>query len=168
MDSINHANQLVSLEWLPTKLRDNVKIILTVTDGTAELAWLKKQLLNDSLVQLDQFSDAQWTDVLSAGGGDFSASLGAFNLPAAWDHSVDKVPLQAKVFWWLAWLNEFGVKDDTLENMCATVFEIVERKMGREVVRLIVTLLVCSRYGLMETELLSLLADSKLVKEGTR
>lgn len=166
VDSIDHAGQLVSLEWLPTKLRDNVKIILTVTNGTPQLAWLKKQLLNDSLVQLDQFSDAQWTDVLSVGGGDFYASHGPFKLPAAWDHSVDKVPLQAKVFWWLAWLNEFGVKDDTLDNMCQTVFEIVERKFGTDVVRFIVSLLVCSRYGLLETELLSLLGNSKLIGEG--
>lgn len=143
-----------------------MKIILTVTSDTPELTWLKSQLLNDSLVQLDQFSDAQWTDVLSVGGGDFYASHGPFKLPAAWDRSVDKVPLQAKIFWWLAWLNEFGVQDGTLDNMCVTVFEIVERKFGSEVVGFIVTLLVCSRYGMMETEVLSILGNSKLFGEG--
>lgn len=157
----------MSLDWLPIKLRENVKIILTVTEGTPELTWLRKQLPAESLVQLDQFSDGQWTDVLSVGGGDFYASHGPFSLPAAWDRSVDKVPLQAKVFWWLAWLNEFGIKDDTLDHICETVFEIVEKKFGAEVVRFIVTLLVCSRYGLMETEVLSLLGQAKLIEDGT-
>lgn len=168
VDSIDHAHQGVSFEWLPTKLPENVKIILTVNDGTPEMAWLKKQLLNDSLVQLDQFSDAQWTDVLAVGGGDFYASNGPFKLPAAWDKSVDKVPLQAKIFWWLAWLNKFDVKDKTLDKMCETVFEIVEQKFTTEVVQYIMTLLVCSRYGLMETEFGNLLGNSKFVAEGNR
>lgn len=158
---------MVSFDWLPTVLRDTVKIILTVTNGTPELDWLKAHLSADSFVQLDQFSDDQWTDVLSVGGGgDLYGSHGPFQLPAAWARSVDKVPLQAKVFWWLAWLNEFSVKDGPLDEMCETVFAIVERKLDADIVRFVVTLLVCSQYGLLETELLVLLEQSKLVKEG--
>lgn len=120
------------------------------------------------MIQLDQFSDGQWTDVLSVGGVDFNASQGPLILPVAWEQSVDKVPLQAKIFWWLAWLNEFSVQDNTVDQICENVFAMLETKFGVETVRFIMSLIVCSRYGLMETEILTLLEQSKLTKDGKR
>lgn len=134
-----------------------MKIILTISADTAQLHWLQQQLAAESLVQLDQFSDDQWSGVLSLGGSSRDNSA-AVQLPDEWKRCADKVPLQAKIYWWFAWLNEFPIAEATLDALCEKLFETLERRFTEPAVRLVLSLLVSSRYGLMETELLELLS----------
>lgn len=107
IDSIDEAQNLQNLSWMPIKLRENVKIILTCTSSYATdvsqspenivLSYLRTKLSADSIIHLDQFSVEQWKDVLSLGGGDFYAANGALHLPEAWQECNDKIPIQAKV-----------------------------------------------------------------------
>lgn len=122
-----------------------------------QLQWLQHQLAADSLVQLDQFADDEWSGVLSS--RDNSATV---QLPDEWKRCADKVPLQAKIYWWFAWQNEFPIAEaSTLDALCNKVFEQLEQRFTEPAVRLIVSLLVSSRYGLMETELLQLLSGEQ-------
>lgn len=108
IDSIDDAQNLQNLDWMPIKLRENIKIILTCTTSAtvAEaqlpenilLSYLRTNLSPDSLIHLDQFSVEQWKDVLSLGGGDFYAANGALHLPESWQDCNEKIPIQAKVF----------------------------------------------------------------------
>lgn len=107
---------------------------------------------------MDQFTDDQWSGVLSLGGSGRVNSAAA-QLPDAWTRCADKVPLQAKLYWWFAWLNEFPVAEATLDALCEKLFETLEQRFTEPSVRLVLSLLVSSRYGLMETELLQLLSD---------
>lgn len=107
IDSIDEAQNLVNMEWMPTKLNENIKFIITVTSKATSiddisnedtaLLGLKNKINDANFIYLNQFSSEQWKDVLSSGGGDFYATSGALYLPEAWFNSTDKLPLQAKV-----------------------------------------------------------------------
>jgi len=114
LDSIDDANNLTDIDWLPINLTDNIKIILTITSDCIDLKrieesvevnkgdWLLNQLrskLNDeNLLYLSPYSQEQWHDVLSmGGGGEFYAASGALFLPENWKLAIEKIPIQAKV-----------------------------------------------------------------------
>lgn len=101
------ADNLNNLNWLPTQLPENVKIILTISSEATSLdkcenddvilKILKEKLNVSQFVHLNQFSTDQWKDVLMFGAGDFYAADGALQLPEVWQSSIEKIPLQAKV-----------------------------------------------------------------------
>ena len=107
IDSIDSAENLKDLNWLPTQLPENVKIILTISSEATNLdkcenddvllKILKEKLNVTQFVHLNQFSTDQWKDVLLFGGGDFYAANGTLHLPEVWQSSIEKIPLQAKV-----------------------------------------------------------------------
>lgn len=83
-----------------------MKIIVTSSTATdvgqidpndAALALLKKKLSAGSFVHLKQFSETQWGEVLSYGGGDFYSTNALLKLPDSWKNCPEKIPLQAKV-----------------------------------------------------------------------
>lgn len=89
---------------MPATLRENVKIILTLTADSRDdtdnvvLNVMRARLQPANIVHLDQFSDEQWKDVLSLGGGAFYASNGTLHLPESLRDCREKCPLQAKVY----------------------------------------------------------------------
>lgn len=107
IDSLDEALLLENLDWLPTKLNDKVKIIITVTSNISQIdncrsnelvLWnLKEKIAKSNFIHLHQFSDKQWNEVLSYGGGDFYAANDHLQLPDAWKCCSEKIPLQAKV-----------------------------------------------------------------------
>lgn len=108
IDSLDEALLLENVDWLPTELLDKVKIIITVTSNISSidqcqasdlvLTNLKAKIPTTHFVHLNQFSDQQWREVLSFGGGDFYAANGQLHLPDAWKCCSTKIPLQAKVW----------------------------------------------------------------------
>lgn len=82
---------------------EKVKIIITTGSKSLNVdactkedfvLWgLKDKLSQESFVHLGQFSDRQWGEVLSYGGGDFYS----IKLPDLWKNCSEKIPLQAKV-----------------------------------------------------------------------
>lgn len=108
IDSLDEALHLNDLDWLPTQLNEKVKIILTVSSHVQNvdectsidnptLFALKNKLAKTSFVHLDQFSDQQWNEVLSCGGGNFYSANGHLQLPDSWKSCDEKIPLKAKV-----------------------------------------------------------------------
>lgn len=108
IDSLDEALKLNNLDWLPTKLTEQIKIIITTKSnishideckGANELIlWsLKDRISKSNFIHLKQFSNEQWNEVLSYGGGDFYTSNIELELPDAWKSCPDKIPLQAKV-----------------------------------------------------------------------
>lgn len=108
IDSLDEALHLNDLDWLPAQLNDKVKIIVTINsnvqsveDCTSEdnriLFVLKNKLAKTSLVHLNQFSEQQWNEVLSCGGGNFYSANAHLQLPDSWKSCDEKIPLKAKV-----------------------------------------------------------------------
>lgn len=110
IDSLDEATELDNLSWLPTKLSDKVKLIITTVttsskvddidkcDSSDVVLWnLKDRVSKSNFVHLNKFPDQRWSEVLSFGGGDFFSVNSQLQLPDAWKCCADKIPLQAKV-----------------------------------------------------------------------
>lgn len=113
IDSLDEALELDDLSWLPTKLNDKVKVIITTATTSAKvnsvdkcecsdiILWhLKDRISKSNFIHLNQFSDQKWSEVLSYGGGDFFSVNSQLQLPESWKQCDERIPLQAKVSIW--------------------------------------------------------------------
>lgn len=109
IDSLDEALELDDLSWLPTKLSDKVKIIITTATTSSKIdniemcgtndtvLWnLKDRISKQNFVHLKPFSAQKWDELLSCGGDFFSVNA-QLRLPETWKNCNDKIPLQAKV-----------------------------------------------------------------------
>lgn len=73
-----------------------MKIILTVSesDSSFVLKALQNTINSENFLQLSSFTQEQWEDVLTYGGG---ATNRALQLPDSWKKSEERAPIQAKV-----------------------------------------------------------------------
>ncbi|XP_055592617.1 uncharacterized protein LOC129744228 [Uranotaenia lowii] len=181
IDSVDRLCDPNDLAWLPTELLENVKLILTVSsscpsqDALAKLGdedVALKRLLEkigspESFLYLTPFTQEQWEDVLCFGGGDIYSANGALQLPDSWKKSNEKISVQAKILWWLAWLGVTELSDTSVSHISQKVFEILEEKFTAAITKFIISLLVTAREGLLETEIITLIRNSNLVSGST-
>lgn len=177
IDSVDSLRDLDDLGWLPLQLLENVKVVLTVTSSCTTaldsredgvLKRLKDKIEDaDSFLYLTPFTQEQWEDVLCFGGGDIYSANGALQLPDSWKKSEEKISVQAKILWWLAWLGVTDLSDTSVSHICEKVFVILEEKFTEAVTRFIISLLLAAREGLLETEIITLIRSSNLVAGST-
>ncbi|XP_053675438.1 uncharacterized protein LOC128725698 [Anopheles nili] len=181
IDSVDALRDVEDLEWLPVALLDNVKLVLTVSSGgtgqdlasqqgpeSQVLQRLRERIGDDGcFLYLTPFTQEQWEDVLCFGGGDIYAANGALQLPECWKKTDEKISIQAKILWWLGWLGITNLSDTSVSHISERVFEILEEKFTAAIVKLIVSLLLASREGLLETEIITLIRNSNLVNGST-
>ncbi|XP_055372101.1 uncharacterized protein LOC129606063 [Condylostylus longicornis] len=169
IDSLDELIGTETISWLPTKLPSNIKIVITTAISAKSSNWLLDKLKQtdipkENYIELTKFSDEQWRDVLSYGGGDFYASNGTLQLPEKWRTATDKTPLQAKVLWWLAWLGVCDIEDTTTSKIVEKIFDTLEIKFGKELTEFLIAMIVAGN-GILETDLIQLLDESKIVKD---
>lgn len=179
IDSVDSLRDLdADLGWLPLELLDNVKLILTVTSNCTDITQLSdqdgvlkrlKEKIGDveSFLYLMPFTQEQWEDVLCFGGGDIYSANGALQLPESWKKSNEKISVQAKILWWLAWLGVTDLTNTSVSHISDKVFVILEEKFTAAVTRFIISLLLAAREGLLETEIITLIRNSNLVTGST-
>lgn len=179
IDSLDDAMGLDDLSWLPIQLNDKIKIIITSAaksseiddigkcDNSDKVLWnLKDRISKSNFVHLKPFSADKWKELLSCGGDFFSVNA-QLTLPDTWKDCNDKIPLQAKLFWWFAWLGETNQSDISFASTSEYVFELLENRFGAEIIRNLVSLLIASRDGLNETDVIALLKQSNYVNESS-
>uniref|UniRef100_A0A1B0GMQ4 ORC1/DEAH AAA+ ATPase domain-containing protein n=1 Tax=Phlebotomus papatasi TaxID=29031 RepID=A0A1B0GMQ4_PHLPP len=175
IDSLDMLWNGENLDWLPATLKENVKIILTVTTNATDLSKLCKDnsdhseslmyalkdkiQSDDNFVLSSAFTEAQWMDVLNTGGSEFYAANGALHLPNEWKSCVEKTPIQAKILWWLAWLGVKSLKNTSLDFVTNEVFEQLEKRFTKRTTNHIISLIIASPHGIMETEIMELIGD---------
>lgn len=99
IDSVDKVFDIKDINWLPLELVNNVKIILTISSGPeSESSFILKSLQSkinpQNFLLLSSFTQEQWEDVLTFGGG---TTNGALQLPESWKKSDERAPIQAKV-----------------------------------------------------------------------
>lgn len=72
-----------------------------------------------------------------------------------------------QILWWLAWLGQRKLENLSISHISEKIFEILENKFGVAKVKYLITLITASRDGLLETEIIDMLQNSKIV-EGMR
>ncbi|XP_058120682.1 uncharacterized protein LOC131292411 [Anopheles ziemanni] len=181
IDSVDALRDVEDLDWLPVVLLDNVKLVLTVSSGgngqdlaklqgpeNRVLQRLRDRIADDGcFLYLTPFTQEQWEDVLCFGGGDIYAANGALQLPECWKKSDEKISIQAKILWWLGWLGITNLSDTSVSHISDKVFTILEEKFTTAITKLIIPLLLASREGLLETEIITLIRNSNLVNGST-
>jgi hypothetical protein len=71
--------------------------------------------------------------------------------------------LTFKILWWLAWLGQRKLENLSISHISEKVFDILETKFGVTKVKYLITLITASRDGLLETEIIEILQNSKIV-----
>lgn len=96
IDSVDKIFDIKDIDWLPLELVNNVKIILTVSEVESSPVFkaLKNKINAQNFLLLTSFTQEQWEDVLTFGGG---TNNGALQLPESWKKSEERAPIQAKV-----------------------------------------------------------------------
>ncbi|CAO1400178.1 unnamed protein product [Diamesa hyperborea] len=169
IDSIDKIFDIKDIDWLPLELVNNVKIIVTISSESNQdddpnssglLSALKDKIeVEENFLLLSSFTQDQWEDVLVFGG----AASGALQLPESWKKTDERSPIQAKILWWLASCGERNLENLSVLHISEKVFEILEKKFSITKVKYLITLLTASRDGLLETEIVDLLKNSKHV-----
>lgn len=98
IDSVDKILDIDDISWLPLELVNNTKIILTVSSSGESkpkiFKALQDKINSEHFLELTPFTQDQWADVLTFGGG---ATNGSLQLPDSWKKSEERLPIQAKV-----------------------------------------------------------------------
>ncbi|XP_030376697.1 uncharacterized protein LOC115625696 [Scaptodrosophila lebanonensis] len=170
IDGVDELLRGSSLDWLPLQLGSTTKLILTVTepqqqqhqtDGTNEnedanmlSALAQLGIPTRCFLRMKQFTERQWHDILSSGGGDFYAANGALKLPEEWKSLHGKTPFHAKSLWWLAWLGHVAIPITEIGDISAKILQVLETKFAADQVELLLLIVTLSPWGIRESDCL--------------
>ncbi|KAH8412249.1 hypothetical protein KR009_000806 [Drosophila setifemur] len=168
IDGLDELQREEALDWLPQQL-GNSKLILTASelaeaegedadsgadsfDMLAALAQLG--IPTRCFLRLRQFTERQWHDILSSGGGDFYAANGALKLPDDWKMLHGKTPYHAKSLWWLAWLGQVAQPISEIGDISGRILQVLESKFAADQVELLLLIVRLSPWGIRESDCL--------------
>ncbi|XP_068150594.1 uncharacterized protein [Drosophila tropicalis] len=170
IDGIDELQRDATLDWLPLQLGSLGKLILTVseledvgdgdttnsdTDSFDMLAALAQLGIPPRcFLRLRQFTERQWHDILSSGGGDFYAANGALKLPDEWKGLHGKTPYHAKSLWWLAWLGHVSQPISDIGDISSKILQALETKFATDQVELLLLIVRLSPWGIRESDCL--------------
>ncbi|XP_023296388.2 uncharacterized protein LOC111679120 [Lucilia cuprina] len=157
IDSVDDIMDGINLEWLPINLSNMCKIILTLTENNNEENPLIEKLIetgipNRCFIKMKQFSERQWQDILSSGGGDFYAANGAIKMPQEWKMLHGKTPFHAKSLWWLAWLGHTSISMTDISEMLGKILQVMESKFSSDHSEIMMLILSLSEWGIRESD----------------
>uniref|UniRef100_A0A1A9WXH2 WD_REPEATS_REGION domain-containing protein n=1 Tax=Glossina brevipalpis TaxID=37001 RepID=A0A1A9WXH2_9MUSC len=150
------------LTWLPLKLKNMCKIILTVTERTDNSEKLLDKFMEHGVpqkcfIQMKQFTDRQWNDILCSGGGDFYVANRAIKMPDEWKHLHGRTPFHAKSLWWLAWLGCTSIDMNDISEVLHKVLQVLETKFSSDYVELLLLIVSLSEWGIRESDCIQIL-----------
>lgn len=169
IDGLDELQRDDALDWLPMQLGSCGKLILTVSDNEEEdvssagvdgdtfdmlAALAQLGIPQRCFLRLRQFTERQWHDILSSGGGDFYAANGALKLPDDWKSLHGKTPYHAKSLWWLAWLGHVAQPISEIGDISSKILQVLESKFTADQVELLLLIVRLSPWGIRESDCL--------------
>lgn len=171
IDGLDELQCDETFDWLPLQLGSSGKLILTVSDteeaddaagggnGGGEsfdmlAALAQLGIPQRCFLRLRQFTERQWHDILSSGGGDFYAANGALKLPDDWKSLHGKTPYHAKSLWWLAWLGHVAQPISEIGDISSKILQVLETKFATDQVELLLLIVRLSPWGIRESDCL--------------
>ncbi|ODM93765.1 NACHT and WD repeat domain-containing protein 2 [Orchesella cincta] len=159
---------IAELNWLSEPLPPRVRMILSCSEGTSVFQFLKTNLKQDgAFLALSPLTQQAAECLLTASILQYSHSV---------DSEVQKrlcarvkpcsLPLYIKILAWLSSMDVQGLVDlngvTDVKTAIGGLFEFLEKSFGKQKVEQLMALVCASRYGLCDSELLDLLAQSPI------
>uniref|UniRef100_A0A1B0BJ75 AAA+ ATPase domain-containing protein n=1 Tax=Glossina palpalis gambiensis TaxID=67801 RepID=A0A1B0BJ75_9MUSC len=163
IDSVDELlGEDIDLTWLPFKLKNMCKVILTVTERTDKYEKLLHKLTEYGLSQkcfinMKQFTDRQWNDILCSGGGDFYVANRAIKMPDEWKNLHGRTPFHAKSLWWMAWLGCTSTSMNDISEVLHKVLQVLETKFSSDHAELLLLIVSLSEWGIRESDCIQIL-----------
>ncbi|KAH8263526.1 hypothetical protein KR044_010218 [Drosophila immigrans] len=171
IDGLDELQRDAALDWLPLQLGSHGKLILTISENEDEdasagaddtdsphidmlAALAQLGIPQRCFLRLRQFTERQWHDILSSGGGDFYAANGALKLPDDWKSLHGKTPYHAKSLWWLAWLGHVAQPISEIGDISSKILQVLESKFTADQVELLLLIVRLSPWGIRESDCL--------------
>ncbi|XP_077284296.1 NACHT domain- and WD repeat-containing protein 1 isoform X2 [Arctopsyche grandis] len=166
LDQVQGFNS-ASLDWIPTKLPDNVKIVITVAEGHKEMCpqvgeTLRAKLDDGCFINMPDLTKSEARSIVMTGVVQYNHSVNAAIQEAVLKLVGEcNIPLHAKILaWrtsvWQAWGARAGGSGSAGGALAA-----LEELCGESRLRACLGALTASRHGLADHEMVDLLAREK-------
>ncbi|CAG9765713.1 unnamed protein product [Ceutorhynchus assimilis] len=165
LDGLDQVREYSSknTKWIPSKLPDNIKLIISVTEGSQMYDDLKSRLPDTCYITMPLLGQAEAKNILMSSVMQYNHSINS-KIQDCVLKSVQEctVPLYAKV---LAWQTSWWVDKDheikpkgKVSNQLDFMLEELESIVGTVQVQHALSLITCSKHGVTDSEMLDLLA----------
>ncbi|XP_066263113.1 NACHT and WD repeat domain-containing protein 2 [Euwallacea similis] len=165
LDGLDQVREYSSTDtqWVPSKLPDNVKLIISVGEGTQMHNELKSRLPNHSHISMPILGQNEAKNILMSSVMQYNHSINS-RIQDCVLKSVQEctVPLYSKVLawqtsWWADKDHEIHPKGN-LPDQLDFMLEELEIILGPPQVQHALALITCSKHGVTDSEMLDLLA----------
>ncbi|PSN35793.1 hypothetical protein C0J52_09490, partial [Blattella germanica] len=164
IDQVNTDYGTQNLDWLPVKLPENVKLILSVADDSAVFAEIKKKLSDSAaLIPMPALGKAEAQSILMASVMQYNHSVSSRVQDCVRSSVQDcTLPLYVKVLaWQTSWWTDKDhdiVPKGNLTDQLHLMLQELEVILGKERVEHALALVTAAKTGLSDSEMLDLLA----------
>nr|XP_022901761.1 NACHT and WD repeat domain-containing protein 2 [Onthophagus taurus] len=165
LDGIDQVKSFSSktIEWLPTKLPDNVKLILSITEDCQIQSEIVKVVDSESFIKMPLLGETEAKGILLSSVMQYNHSVNS-KIQDCVLTSVQEctLPLYSKVLawqtsWWADKEHDIIPKGN-VNNQLALMLEELEAILGVIQVQHALAIITCTKHGITDSEMIDLLA----------
>lgn len=152
-----------TIEWLPTKLPDNIKLIVSVTEDSEIHKDIVNQMETACFVKMPVLGEAEAKGILMSSVMQYNHSVNS-KIQDCVLKSVQEctLPLYSKVLawqtsWWADEDHDIVPKGD-VDDQLSLMLEELEAILGVTQVQHALALMTCTKHGITDSEMIDLLA----------
>lgn len=152
-----------AIDWLPTKLPDNIKLIVSVTDDSDIHKAIVHKIDASKLVKMPVLGDAEAQGILMSSVMQYNHSVNS-KIQDCVLKSVQEctLPLYSKVLawqtsWWADKEHDIVPKGD-VDDQISLMLEELETILGVTQVQHALAIMTCTKHGITDSEMIDLLA----------
>ncbi|CAG9853566.1 unnamed protein product [Phyllotreta striolata] len=161
-----------SIDWLPTVLPDNIKLIISVSENSEMLEKINEKIDRNCFIQVPVLGEKEAKEVLMSSVMQYNHSVNS-KVQDCVLKSVQEctIPLYSKVLawqtsWWVDKDHEIVPKGDVNDQL-HLMLEELETILGVNQVQHALALLTCTKHSLTDSEMIDLLAFDEIFHTDT-
>ncbi|XP_049826318.1 NACHT and WD repeat domain-containing protein 2 isoform X2 [Aethina tumida] len=152
-----------SINWLPTKLPDNIKLLLSVSEGTDMHEEMSHKFNEDSFIKMPLLGEAEAKGILMSSVMQYNHSVNS-KVQDCVLKSVQEctLPLYSKVLawqtsWWVDKEHDIVPKGHVNDQL-SLMLEELETILDKTQVQHALAIITCTKHGVTDSEMMDLLA----------
>ncbi|EFA06477.1 hypothetical protein TcasGA2_TC009369 [Tribolium castaneum] len=152
-----------SIEWLPTKLPDNIKLVLSVSEGSDEFLQIGRKISPNTFIKMPLLGEAEAKNILMSSVMQYNHSVNS-KIQDCVLKSVQEctLPLYSKVLawqtsWWADKEHDIVPKGH-VNDQISLMLEELETILGVTQVQHALAIITSTKHGVTDSEMIDLLA----------